>query len=372
MAFASNFQNRNSLTLYSNGVMPTFTTPQTLFDAGRAARAAFGPVSQSVVVPGSSVLATPIANAIIGGREEVDGSTTAEQLDEITIKVRFRSWPSAYGMTYVHGMSAFACLKDTASRDDMTVCASMPLLNMLHRQRAYAEARALAGEEADVMQLSLGVLRNLTAQSPAEFAQLWAMFGELNEPSPSNTVATEQMWGVVVRGKGHSHVRNCFGLNVKLGDYLFFVCSLEPLPFNVDNPHAPQPKSVLVVRGCSSTTMPARSTSKTATPNPGDVDTIQRDARIKLTWREPTYKKENPPLSRVVLEDKPANFGLGEQIGSIGRVDLYQNGFTMLVGIATDQLVKNPPADRLAAAQHSIEAYNLLPVIGITPLQRRA
>ncbi len=367
--FAPGFQGFNNPGFLQNGIIATFTSPQTLINAAGGARASLGPISQAMPITVSGGLPNEMAAAIVGTRDEVSQGVN-DQMEEISVKVRFRSFRGGEQMLYNRGASMFVSLRDTSAtaREDKVSGATIPLLNMWHMQRAIADYRLARGEVPDAMALDLGALRGMTARSPAEFAQLWAHLGELVEPSPSNTQASEPMGGVSVRGKGRTEVANIFGTKVKKFDFLWFVVTVETVQaFGVA-----QPLSVVRVRGHAGPTPPCRNTSKTSTPKPSDIDKIQKGVSVRFVWRETKYEPNNPPGSKYVTTEKLQNYGRADNNNIRGTVDLYQNGFTILVGIVTDECVKNPAQEELDAAHTNLAVYAKLPLVGICPLSRRS
>lgn len=367
--FAPGFEGFNNPSFLQTGVIATFTSPQTLINAANSARAGLGPVSQAMPITMAGGLPNEMASAIVGTRDEVSQGVN-DQTEEISVKVRFRSFRGGEQMLYTRGASMFVSLRDTSAtaREDKVSGATIPLLNMWHLQRAIADYRLARGEVPDAMSLDLGALRGMTARSPAEFAQLWAHLGELVEPSPSNTQASEPMWGVSVRGKGRTEVANIFGTKVKKFDLLWVVVTMETVQtFGVS-----QPLSVVRLRGYAGPTPPCRNTSKTSTPKPSDIDKIQKDVPVRLVWRTTEYKADNPPGSKFVTTEKPQNYGRADNNNIKGTIDLYQNGFTILIGIVTDECVKNPTPEELEAAHTNLAVYSKLPLVGICPLSRRS
>ncbi len=365
-----------------NGVLSTFTTPDSMQASGLASQRQLGPITINYNDPVLQYAEPALARAIQYGESEESDQSSNWQMTYTAAPNRFRSYLGYhFERAFVHGSHVFNSLVKTSAGDDKITPANPAILNIIHLQRALMDARRAAGMEAAASDDDK-MIEGLTAFSPADFAQKWGYMGTCVEPSDSNDYANEPLWGVTAPGKGVVKMANFFGTDVQLGDELFMIVRFVDLNRKfVSNVHTPQPKQLLEVRGYSIRGQPARNSSKTSTPTEYDIDSIQRDVSIARHWTVTSYDPTALPGQRFVknLRDTDPSIslnGVGPNAEhSAGRLkfDLYRQGFVVRVGIVSHVVYKpmNPSSELLEAAHYDIDSYKKLPLISVAPFVRR-
>jgi len=132
-------------------------------------------VSQSFSDLAADLMKAPIAAAMMGGSDELSDQNSNWDMRPIPVPMRARAYPFCdWHRSFTKGAALFSSLKSTTAAADKHTLATIPMLNLFHEQRAYADARILADEEPEITRPQLAVVRALTARTPAEFAELWA------------------------------------------------------------------------------------------------------------------------------------------------------------------------------------------------------
>lgn len=341
------------------------TTPDSFYTSAAAANAALGPISTTV--SNLQFLIAPMAAGFIGGSSDSD-PVGSLRLNPVSTKYRIRASPKGYEQTITTGTHLFNSLVETKSSADKFTMLSPPFINQLHHERAMADAREAADQAAEQHSSELAVLRALTATTPSEFVKLWAYAGTAIEPMLLNNLASEPVWGVSAPVQGKVDMFNCFGTNVRAGDEVGFIVKLEQPDFAEQaNPHAPQPRNVLRIRGVASLGVPAHITTKTGVPAPRDMDSIRRGAVLKTAWRQTKYNPYAPAGQKYTTTVPAIAQQLGDMATSSLIVNMYEQGAYVRVGIVVDDVPKNPLPHDLLLAQTNIAAYNKLPRIGVRP-----
>lgn len=369
----------------SRGIINGFGSPASFLAAAYAAQESLGPVSQSFSDLAADLMKAPIAAAMMGGSDELSDQNSNWDMRPIPVPMRARAYPFCdWHRSFTKGAALFSSLKSTTAAADKHTLATIPMLNLFHEQRAYADARILADEEPEITRPQLAVVRALTARTPAEFAELWGYCGVAEEASSTNTSATEPLWSVDVGGAGRVEVANIFGPDVKEFDELSIVCRLEtPVLEESAMPHAPQPINILRLRGRAVRGQAYRMTNREAfapmprvppsegdlytAPKPGapgDVDCIAHKWPIKPVWREFAY---DPDAESWTTTER----SLGALVASTFNMDLYTHGFVVRIGYVTDQRPVNAKQELIDAAHFDIASYQKLPNVAIAPFVRR-
>lgn len=352
--------------VFANVGLPT---PAAFLASGLAAQSALGPPTVPSASAALGMLPTRLGAATMGGFDEFSDQGGDDQITLISVPMRVRSFAGQpWHRTIAKGTHLFNSLVPATALDDKYTLVSPPVLNLLHQQAAYAEARIAAGESHDMSSGDYATLRRLTARTPSEFAEMWGYAGVAVEPSQGNEYASEPQWAVSAPGGGRVEMANIFGPAVKTGDVLSFVVRLETLnASDVTNPHAPQPINVLRVRGFASSGPLPRITTKTGPPRASDVDCVQRAVRLPTVWRKTKYDDSRPVGQKFVSEVAD----LGALVSSTLVIDLYEHGFVVRVGYASDPRPMNADPAQIEAAHVHVETYKRLPLIGVTPLVDR-
>ena len=351
----------------AQGVIGGFNTPASFMNAAIAGHAALGPVTRAFSDLAADLIKSQIAEAMKGGSDELSDQSSNRMMNPIVVPMRARAYRyNDWQRSITKGACLFSSLVQSTASADKHTLATIPMLNLFHEQRAYADARVLVGEEPDMAMPQLAVVRAITAETPGQFAEMWGFCGVAVEPSGTNSMASEPLWSVGVEGAGRIEIANIFGTNVKLWDELSIVCRLEePIVELSANPHAPQPRNILRLRARASRGRNMRMTSREAfSPMPSDADCIARNWPIKAVWRERNYDAQTMSWA---VEEK----GLGALVASRFNMDIYTNGFILRLGYVVDERPVNAIKELVDAAHVDMAAHAKLPNVGMVPYVTR-
>ena len=367
----------DSTDFLNNGIVSAFQTPSTFQGSAQAALASLGPPTTTATnTTAGSYLPSEVAGAMMGGFDELSDQSSNWQMNSIPVPMRIRAYPGAeYQKTITKGQHLFNSLVTTTADDNMYTQFSVCVLNILHQERAYLEARIEAGERAPSTGSPESVLRNLTAVTPSLFSEMWGYVGPAVEGSQFNSISSEPQWGVAAPGKGRVEMLNIFGSTenpVRQSDELGFIVRLEtPQAGSSSNPHAPQPRNIVRIRGYSSHMHPHRMSSKTPVPDATDADSMRYGLRPRVVWRETQINRYAAPGQKFTSIDLMAENELGKLLQKTFEIDYYEHGYIVRVGFATDAFPPNATKDLVEAAHINIGSYQKLPIIGVVPLTRR-
>lgn len=362
-----------------DGVVSTYTSPDSMLTNGLASQRALGPVTVDYNNPVLQYAPPEFAASIKYGEDDISDQSSNWQMGFAAAPLRMRSWLGwQFDKSFSLGSHVFNSLVKTSAGDDKISGATPAMLNILHLQRALLDARKAAGIDSQISDQDK-IVDVMTAFSPADFAEKWGYVGACVEPSQLNGTTNEPMWGVTAPGKGVVSMANCFGENVKLGDEVYFIVRFEEVEQKlVANSHTPQPKQVLRIRGYAVAGQPARNSSKTMEPTEYDADSIQKGVEVARHWTETYYDITAMPGERFKKRVRiPLSAGEvtanRELVGEKLKFNMLRQGYVIRVGIVVEppHATNNPSKELLEGSQYDNDKYMALPRIKVAPFVRR-